>query len=141
MAWISDKRLRGNERLLIDILTQIEKKHPSIIIIVEGLRDERVLRNLGILAPIIRTQAGRLRPDLVDDIAEAAGKSGEVLILTDYDQEGIELAKFIESELEPRKVIVLRGLRLRIRNAMGNWRCIEELVALFGRKDSPEPLG
>ena len=90
-------------------------------------------------ASIVKTQHGLPRPDLIDDIASRAGSGGQVLILTDFDNEGIEICKFIEKGLEPKRIRVLQGLRFEIRKAMGNWRCIEEMVALFKRKDSPEP--
>ncbi|UCE10130.1 MAG: toprim domain-containing protein [Candidatus Thorarchaeota archaeon] len=136
----SDRPLRKNERALVEILTSVDSRYENLVIVVEGIRDERVLRKLGVKGRIIKTQAGRARPELIDEIAEQAGKNGEVLVLTDFDQGGIELAKFITKDLEPHKVKVLVRLRRRIRNLMGNLRAIEELVALFGRKDSPEPL-
>jgi 5S rRNA maturation endonuclease (ribonuclease M5) len=140
VEWPSDKPLRKNERALIEILTSIDLRYENLLVVVEGIRDERVLRRLGVKSSIIRTQAGQARPDLIDEIANRAGRRGEVLVLTDFDQEGIDLAKFITKDLEPHKVKVLVRLRRRIRQLMGNLRAIEELVALFGRKDSPEPL-
>ena len=107
--------------------------------VVEGKRDERVLRNLGFNGKVIRTQTQSTRVQVADQITLERNPESQVLILTDFDNEGIQIAKFLEQELELRKVPVLKGLRLRIRNVMGNWRCIEELVSLFKRKDSPEP--
>ncbi|MHA2212875.1 MAG: hypothetical protein ACW992_06925 [Candidatus Thorarchaeota archaeon] len=140
VEWPSDKPLRKNERALIEILGNVDSRYENLLIVVEGVRDERVLRRLGVKAPIIRTQAGLPRPELIDEIADRVGRKGEVLVLTDFDPEGIELAKFITKDLEPHRVKVLVRLRIRIRQLMGTMRCIEELVALFGRKDSPEPL-
>ena len=134
----STRGLRENEKSLISLIQKLDD-YESIIVIVEGKRDERILRNLGLRAPIVKTQHGIPRPDLLDDIASRAGSNGQVLILTDFDEEGIEICRSIERGLEPRRVKVLQGLRLEIRKAMGNWRCIEEMVALFKRRDSPEP--
>jgi 5S rRNA maturation endonuclease (ribonuclease M5) len=131
--------MRDNEKILIDIFTSLDTEYPSLFIIVEGKRDERVLRDLGVKSKIIKTQSGRQRSVLVDGIVKFVEKQGQVLILTDYDDEGIELQKYIENELELHKIKILRRLRKKIRKAMGNWRCIEEMVALFKRKDSPEP--
>jgi 5S rRNA maturation endonuclease (ribonuclease M5) len=130
--------LRENEKSLISLVQKLDD-YDHIIVIVEGKRDERILRSLGLRAPIVKTQHGMPRPDLLDDIASRAGRNGQVLILTDFDDEGIEICRFIERGLEPRRIKVLQGLRLEFRKAMGNWRCIEEMVALFKRKDSPEP--
>ena len=132
--------LRDNERSLIDLMQDLDRKYENILIVVEGKRDVRVLRDLGVKSPIIRTQLQNSRVQLAEDIAKQAGGK-EVLILTDFDREGVEICKFIEQELEIRKIRVLRRLRLQIRKLMGNWRCIEEMVSLFKRKDSPEPTG
>ena len=132
--------LRDNERSLIDLMQDLDRKYENILIVVEGKRDVRVLRDLGVKSPIIRTQLQNSRVQLAEDIAKQAGGK-EVLILTDFDREGVEICRFIEQELEIRKIRVLRRLRRQIRKLMGNWRCIEEMVSLFKRKDSPEPTG
>ncbi|UCH05759.1 MAG: hypothetical protein JSW05_06230 [Candidatus Thorarchaeota archaeon] len=133
------KRLRDNERALIDIIQKLDHDYESLLVVVEGKRDELVLRSLGLKAPIVKTQSGTPRQLFVDKLASATNQDRQVLILTDFDDEGSELCRLIEQELEVRRVRVLRRLRREIRKAMGNWRCIEELVALFKRKDSPEP--
>ncbi len=134
----SSRGLRENEKSLIRLIQKLDD-FEGIVVVVEGKRDEHILRSLGLSVPIIRTQQRLPRPELLEDIADRAGRKGRVLILTDFDEEGIEICKFIEKGLEPRRIKVLQGLRFEIRKAMGNWRCIEEMVALFKRKDSPEP--
>jgi 5S rRNA maturation endonuclease (ribonuclease M5) len=134
----SSRGLRENEKSLIRLIEKLDD-YEGLVVIVEGKRDEHILRSLGMSAPIIKTQHGQPRPELLDDIASKVGGDGQVLILTDFDEEGIEICRFIERGLEPMRIKVLQGLRLEIRKAMGNWRCIEEMVALFKRKDSPEP--
>ena len=131
--------MRDNEKILIDIFTSLDFEYPNLFIIVEGKRDERVLRNLGVKSQIIKTQSGQQRSVLVDRISNLVGRDGQVLILTDYDPKGIELQRCIEQELELQKIKILRRLRKQIRRAMGSWRCIEEIVAIFRRKDAPEP--
>ncbi len=135
----STRRLRDNERTLINLIQKLDELE-DVLVIVEGKRDERILRGLGLGAPIIKTQQGLPRPELLDEIALQAGRKGQVLILTDFDDEGIEICRFIENGLEPKRIRVLRRFRREIRKAMGNWRCIEEMAALFKRKDSPEPI-
>ena len=131
-------RMQDNERELVELIQGLDSKYKNILIIVEGKRDVRVLRNLGVEAPIIKTQSRLSRFDMVENIASEFGKEGQVLILTDYDKEGKEICSFIEKELELRGVKVLKRERRMIRKQMGHWRCIEELVSLFKRKDSPE---
>ncbi|MFX1416129.1 MAG: hypothetical protein ACFFC0_04915 [Promethearchaeota archaeon] len=134
------KKLRDNERALIDIIQKLDHDYEGLLVVVEGKRDEMVLRSLGLKAPIVKAQSGTPRPLLIDQLTSATDQDRQVLILTDFDDEGNELCRLIEQELEVRRVRVLRRLRRQIRKAMGNWRCIEEFVALFKRKDSPEPI-
>jgi 5S rRNA maturation endonuclease (ribonuclease M5) len=136
----SKRRLRDNERALIDIIQKLDHDYEGLLVVVEGKRDELVLRSLGLKAPIVRTQSGTPRQQFIDQLASGTGQERQVLILTDFDEEGNGLSRLIEQELELRRVRVLRRLRREMRKAMGNWRCIEELTALFKRKDSPEPV-
>jgi 5S rRNA maturation endonuclease (ribonuclease M5) len=138
IAMRKTRRLRNNERTLIDLIQSLDEQYEKLFVIVEGKRDEKVLRDLGLKAPIIKTQSGIPRVQFLRQLVEEIG-DGQVLILTDFDDEGKEICSHIERELEIKRVRVLRRLRREIRKAMGNWRCIEELVALFRRKDSPEP--
>ncbi len=131
-------RMLDDERELVEMIQSLDSKYENIFIIVEGKRDVLVLRNLGVKAPIIKTQSRLTRYDMVEKIVSEVGEKGQVLILTDYDKEGKEICSFIEKELETSGVKVLKRERRMIRKLMGHWRCIEELVSLFKRKDSPE---
>ncbi len=66
----------------------VEASEEGAAIIVEGERDERSLRDLGIDGAIVR--AAR-RPAL-EVAEEAAQKFGYVVVLTDWDRAGEELA-------------------------------------------------
>lgn len=68
---------------LIDKLREFEGA-----LIVEGLRDEVALRNLGVRAEIIRLSRLPL-----SEVALIASSHKEVMILTDFDKKGEELAK------------------------------------------------
>ncbi|NHJ14341.1 MAG: hypothetical protein EAX95_11730 [Candidatus Thorarchaeota archaeon] len=131
--------LRDNERALIHTIETLDTKYEGLVVVVEGKRDEAILRNLGLKGPIIRTQSGTTRLEVVESIAAEVGERGQVLILTDYDVEGEVIRSGIEQELEIRRIKILRRVRNEIRKLMGNWRCVEEMVSLFKRKDSPEP--
>jgi 5S rRNA maturation endonuclease (ribonuclease M5) len=132
------RRLTENERALIDLIQTLDSKYPNLLVIVEGKRDVSVLRNLGLKAPIIKTQTRLSRPKLVEKIVAAAGKNGQVLILTDFDPKGKEIYKFIEKELELCGVKNLKRERRMIRKYMETWTTIEQMVSLFKRSDSPE---
>ena len=131
-------KLRDNERALLEIIQNLDSKYEKLVVVVEGKRDVTVLRDLGLKAPIVRSQTKLPRYRMIEQIVEKAGEKGKVLILTDYDQEGNEICSYIEKQLEPTRVKTLKGVRQRIRKLMGNWRCIEEFVSLFKRRDSPE---
>jgi len=131
-------KLQENERELIEIIRSLKSKYENLLIVVEGRRDVIVLKNLGVEAPIIKTQSRLSRIDMAESIAKKAGKKGQVLILTDFDNEGREICKYIEKQLELTGTTVLKGERRRIRKYMGPWRCIEDLDSLFKRSDSPE---
>ena len=134
------KQLKPNEEKIVDVIKSLDEKYPELVVIVEGIRDERVLRSLGLSAFIIKTQSGFSRPSLIDAIEQSLGPARKVLILTDFDEEGEEIASFLKSELELRRVKLLERERRQIRNHMGNLVCIEELVVLFKHKFSPEPV-
>jgi 5S rRNA maturation endonuclease (ribonuclease M5) len=139
MKWTSNKKLRDNERFLVELFSKIDEQYEGLLIVVEGKRDEKILRELGVKARIVKTQSGKPRLEFLEEIASAAGEGGQVLILTDFDPEGVDLCRFIEGDLELRRIAILKRIRREIRKSMGNWRCIEEMVALFKRRDSPEP--
>jgi 5S rRNA maturation endonuclease (ribonuclease M5) len=132
------RRLNENERALIEFIQTLDEKYEHLLVIVEGKRDVTVLRNLGLDAPIIKTQTRLSRHRLVEKIANEVGKDGQVLILTDFDQKGKEIYRFIEKELELCGIKNLKRGRRMIRKYMDTWTTIEQLVSLFKRSDSPE---
>ena len=140
MRWTRYRKMRDNERALVELFSTIDEQYENLLIVVEGKRDEKILRELGVKARIVKTQSGKPRLEYIEEIVLAGGKDSRVLILTDFDPMGVILFRFIERELELRKIYILKRLRREIRKLMGNWRCIEEIVSLFKRRDSPEPL-
>jgi len=82
------------------------------VVIVEGLRDEKSLRDLGIEGPVI--MASR-RPAL--DLAEgAARRYSEVVILTDWDEKGDEMAYNLKRHLRSAGARFDVDIRGRIRS-------------------------
>lgn len=132
------RRLNENELALIETIQTLDSKYENLIVVVEGKRDVSVLRNLGLKAPIIKTQTRLPRYRMVEGIVAKAGRNGQVLILTDFDQEGKEIYRFIEKGLELSGTKNLKRERRMIRKYMDTWICIEQLVSLFKRSDSPE---
>ncbi|MHA1736408.1 MAG: hypothetical protein ACTSVD_05650 [Candidatus Thorarchaeota archaeon] len=123
------KRLREEEESLLRLLRGLHVSYPGLVVVVEGRRDEEVLRDLGVEAPIRRMHSGRSIHEFVDELAQE--QPAAVLVLVDFDSEGRSLAKRIESALQQKRIQVEKRLRLQIRSLMGNLRCIEELVAVL----------
>lgn len=86
------------------------------VVLVEGLRDVESLKSLDCLATIeVLSHRGVNDFDLADGIA---GRFSNVLILTDFDEEGLSLNKRFESILEHKGVRVEVGLRRKIGRLM-----------------------
>jgi len=111
------------EELLAGIL---EASGEGAAIVVEGERDERSLRELGVEGPIVR--AAR-RPAL--EVAED-GVMGyeEVVILTDWDRAGDELARRIELHLRGMGARVDTETRERLKRMVR--REIKDVESLSG---------
>ena len=132
------RRLNENEIALIEFIQALDEKYDNLLVVVEGKRDVTVLRNLGLEAPIIKTQTQLPRYKLMEKIVAESGKEGKVLVLTDFDKKGKEIYRFIEKELELSGIKNLKRERRMIRKYMEDWTTIEQLVSLFKRSDSPE---
>ena len=124
-----ERRLLENLEKLIDMLLIASESGAAII--VEGKRDSQALRELGVKGSII--MAAR-RPAL--DLAESVAKDfDEIIILTDWDREGDELALKIEgylrytkahADLEIRRMFK-RYLRKEIKDVESLSRYMEQI--------------
>jgi 5S rRNA maturation endonuclease (ribonuclease M5) len=89
---------------------EISRELRGKLLIVEGIRDEKALKTLG-LNNIIKIN----RKPLYRVAEEAArAKSKEIVILTDFDREGRALAAKLSLLLSPRKIRINRRLRRKI---------------------------
>lgn len=73
----------------------MEASEQGAVIIVEGRRDQESLRALGIPGPVI-TASQRPVLALAEDVARA---HREIIVLTDWDEKGEEMALQIEKHL------------------------------------------
>ena len=79
-------------------------------VIVEGMNDKAALRRLGLKGKILSFKSsGQTLLDFVDGIG-----SKRVLVLTDFDKEGHEVAARITEELEHQGVKVEMSLRRQL---------------------------
>jgi 5S rRNA maturation endonuclease (ribonuclease M5) len=100
--------LEGLEEL---ISTLLESSRQGAAIIVEGPRDREALRALGALGPVILASR---RPAL--EVAEVAAREyQEIILLTDWDGKGEEMALVIEQYLRSSKARTDTEIRARLK--------------------------
>ena len=114
---INEKTREAFENLL-ELLKQIEGIVD--VVLVEGNRDTRALRNIGYTGEIVPcSQIGISNYELVEDIAQ---KFSNVLILTDFDREGVLIENNFRGLFEHKNIKVEDELRRRIGNLMARLR-------------------
>ncbi len=94
----NDSRLKGTydlEALEALIAALMEASIQGAAIIVEGRRDEQALRALGLKGPVVMASR-RSALDLAEDTARVFP---QIVLLTDWDEKGDEMAKTIERHL------------------------------------------
>ena len=84
MSLTMEKRLERLEKLLAELVSD----NRSVPVVVEGRRDERALRGLGLSGEIYQLNVGR---PIVDRVEEVVHRHGSVIILTDWDRKGEQL--------------------------------------------------
>lgn len=100
--------LKEVEGLMYDASLNID------LLIVEGIHDEKTLRALGYEGVIVRYCDSRLS---IHEFAEEVShkfNGCSVAVLMDFDEEGRELSKRLEVELEARGLKVERYLRRKL---------------------------
>lgn len=101
------------------------------MIVVEGQRDRESLRRLGITGPIQCLQSSRQN---AVGFVESLGPAKRIVILTDFDREGVSLAKKLARTLNAHSrevnVVIWKNLRELTRSDV---RSIEELPRYLER--------
>lgn len=138
------KRTYDLDALEEQISALLEASHNGAAIIVEGMRDERALRSLGVSGPVI--MASR-RPAL--ELAEDAAQRYEaIVVLTDWDLKGDEMALKIEQHLRSAGVradVEIRSrlkklVRKEIKDVESLSLYVERMRALYGMQDKRPSL-
>ena len=111
----------------------IESSNGSTII-VEGQKDRESLRELGITGPIECLQSSRRN---TAGFVESLDETKRIIVLTDFDREGISLAKKLSRFLNARSlqvnVVLWKSLRELTRSEV---RSIEELPKYLERMEN-----
>lgn len=105
---------------LCEILEELRSLTQDTSILVEGRKDKAALRNLGVKAPIIQASTKPLFGLLA--------ARGKVIVLTDYDREGRDIARAAEAAARSLGIAPDLEYRRRIQRAtMGEVSHIEGL--------------
>ncbi|NYZ77679.1 toprim domain-containing protein [Candidatus Micrarchaeota archaeon] len=111
MRYGNRKEMKEKYKKLLRLLAVLERS----VVLVEGKRDKKALEELGCRRVI--TVSGRVR-----DVCESLeGEQGRVVIATDLDRSGNELARMAREELEAHslgadsetRVLLARILKMR----------------------------
>jgi len=101
------------------------------VIIVEGLRDREALRAMGIKGAILCLQSSRKNATMFAEDLEGEKK---VIVLTDFDREGVFLAKKLARTLTSQNIHADLVLWRELRNlTRSDLRSIQELPNLYAR--------
>jgi 5S rRNA maturation endonuclease (ribonuclease M5) len=124
------KRTYDLDALEEQISALLEASHKGAAIIVEGMRDERALRALGVSGPVIMASC---RPAL--ELAEdTARKYKEIVVLTDWDLKGDEMALKIEQHLRSSGVRADMEIRSKLKKLVRKEiKDVESLSLYVGR--------
>ena len=96
----------------------LTEKHQEVeLVLVEGHRDVEAIKKLGAFMPVdVSSHIGKTEHDIATDLSR---RTREILILTDFDEEGGSKAKRLSRLLEAEGVNVHRELRRKFGRLMG----------------------
>ena len=98
---MTQMRLKEELEGIIDILEKIKKEDKSVPVIVEGRKDMKALRSLGIERKIIKIKKGKTIFRIVEGLRKDHDK---VIILTDWDSTGGKLCYKIKKACESNDI-------------------------------------
>lgn len=131
----AEVRLERLQRLMQRVSYESER---GGTIVVEGVRDRDSLRKMGISGRILCLQSSRKN---TVGFAEQLEGVGDVIVLTDFDREGVFLAKRLARILNAQglraNLVLWRDLRRLTRSDI---RSIEELPGFYQRLHTGQPL-
>lgn len=89
----------------------IEASQRGAAIIVEGRRDKMALQSLGASGPVIMASS----KSILDMAEDAASHYQEIVVLTDWDEKGEEMALLIEQHLRCTQSLANMEIRSRLK--------------------------
>ena len=124
----------NEERLRYEVYQELEDlvsemNYTVDAVVIEGPHDRRTLNRLGYRKPILLCSK-LSHSELIDLISE---KFSNVVVLTDFDEEGVQLNRKLSKLLERRGVKVDRFYRRRFRRLLKEARILT-IEAIYGLK-------
>lgn len=114
-----------------DILEQIKNKNENVPVIVEGKKDLKALRKLGLKGKIIKIKTNNTIFHIIENLR---GKYEEVIILTDWDTTGARLYHKIKRACKANGIDYNEWIRKRlIKYVWGEIKDIESLPKFLKR--------
>ncbi len=89
----------------------LESSQRGAAIIVEGRRDKMALQSLGASGPVIMASS----KSILDMAEDAASHYQEIVVLTDWDEKGEEMALLIEQHLRCTQSLANMEIRSRLK--------------------------
>jgi 5S rRNA maturation endonuclease (ribonuclease M5) len=133
MPFIQPMKRKIEQEQVLEVLEELRGR----ILIVEGKKDERALRGLGIRR-IIRVDSRPIERVVRDAVLAAEKhKNREIIVLTDFDRTGRKLAAKMRLILQSRKIHANSRVRRDVMNL--GIKCVEELASVRGA--APEEHG
>ena len=124
--WGSRRRREAQIDEAAEIIGRLRRlSREGALIIVEGERDEEILRDLGVEGEILRySEMGRMR--IIKTLEERSGE--RVVILTDFDEEGEEILGRLEAIALHYGLKIDKQLRKRLFETLHpHATCVEEI--------------
>ncbi len=111
--------LKEKEEQILQVLGQLaEENKNGKPILIEGRKDAESLKELGVNGQIIFAKTGG--KSLLDVISEIeASKTGEVIMLLDFDRKGRELTEILKFHIEKMSVKANMYYWLRLSSLVG----------------------
>lgn len=117
--------------LLTSILKELYEACENGVCIVEGRRDESALRRLGFRGKIVTVKTLNRS---IDSIVENFSNERQIIILTDFDNEGEELAIRLYKAFKSQNVEINLEARQKLHSLLkGEIKGLEELEPLLSR--------
>lgn len=111
MVPLANERERERFKRLLDVIEKLIEENREVPVIVEGMRDERSLRSLGLEGEVLLLNTGEPILDLCERLARAYRR---IILMTDWDRKGGVLAEKLRTNLSNSPLTVDPDFRRKL---------------------------